>query len=97
MAAVMRNPAGTKVGWEFIKQHWTDINKKLSDALQLSLVKATDAICDGQQRDEVQRFFGEHPVPGSDRDLAQALEKISICIDARSIQVKNLTDRLNTK
>jgi puromycin-sensitive aminopeptidase len=90
MAAVVRNPVGGKVGWAFLKQHWNEITQKLSDALQLTLVSSTEGLCDSVSREDVKSFFSEHRVPGSDRNLAQALEKISICSRTRNAQQTNL-------
>jgi len=97
MGAVIENPAGSKVGWNFVKQHWNDIEKRISDAQQLGLVRATSALCDQTSTEDVKAFFARHPVAGSDRALAQALEKISICIHAKSVQEKNLEKSLAGK
>ena len=90
MRAVIENPAGSKVGWDFVKKHWDDIEKQISDAQQLGLVQATSVLCDQTSTENVKAFFTRHPVAGSDRALAQSLEKISICIHAKSVQGKNL-------
>ena len=97
MRAAIRNPAGTKVCWNFLKAHWNDVTRKLSDAMQLALVESTSGVCDEAQREDVKRFFAEHPVPGSDRDLAQAQETASICIANKSRQQRDLTDWLKTR
>lgn len=97
MAAAIRNPAGTTVCWNFLKAHWSDVTRKLSDAMQLTLVRSTSAVCDEAQREDVKLFFGQHPVPGSDRSLAQAQERASICIANKSRQQKSMAEWLKTR
>lgn len=97
IAGVMRNPAGAEIGWNFVKEHWTEITSKFSDAMLPSLVSATASLCDAAKREDVQSFFTQHKVSGADRDLAQSLEKISVCVDTKSIQQKNLSAWLSAR
>jgi aminopeptidase N len=97
MRAVIENPAGSKVGWDFVKKHWDDIEKQISDAQQLGLVQATSALCDQTSTDDVKAFFTRHPVAGSDRALAQSLEKINICVHAKTVQQKHLDEFLSKR
>jgi len=84
IGAVMANPAGHQVAWDFVRQHWTDIEAKLSNYSDASLVQASSVFCDTAKRDEVQQFFTEHKVPAAERELKLALEQINVCIDVRT-------------
>jgi aminopeptidase N len=86
IGAVMANPAGHQVAWDFVRQHWTDIEAKLSNYSDASLVQDTSVFCDTAKRDEVQQFFTEHKIPAAERELKLALEQINVCIDVRTHQ-----------
>jgi aminopeptidase N len=95
LSAVLRNPAGGQVGLPFLEQHWSEITTKFPDRLRSQLTGATSSFCDDGSRDEVQRFFASHPVPGAERGLAQALERITICNERRTLQQQELADWLS--
>jgi aminopeptidase N len=86
IGAVMANPAGSQVAWDFIRQHWTEVESKLSNYSDASVVQDTNVFCDTAKRDEVQQFFAEHKVPAAERELKLALEQINVCIDVRTHQ-----------
>jgi aminopeptidase N len=87
MAAVMANPAGTRLAWDFVREHWTDIEKKLGGYNGAGgLVAVTGSFCDTQLRDEVKDFFSTHPIPDAERTLQQSLETMNSCVDLRSQQ-----------
>ena len=44
-----------------------------------TVVDSTEHFCDAQSRVDVEQFFRTHPVPGTERTLAQALEAIERC------------------
>jgi aminopeptidase N len=86
IGAVMANPAGIQVAWDFIRQHWTEVEGKLSNYSDASMVQNTGGFCDAAKRDEVQQFFAEHKVPAAERELKLAVEQINVCIDIRTHQ-----------
>ena len=86
IGAVMANPAGSQVAWDFIRQHWTEVEGKLSNYSDASVVQDTGVFCDAARHDEVQQFFAEHKVPAAERELKLALEQINVCIDIRAHQ-----------
>lgn len=86
IGAVMANPAGRQPAWDFIRQHWTDIEAKLSNYSDASIVVAAGVFCDTAKRDEVQQFFTEHKIPAAERELKLTLEQINTCIDVRQHQ-----------
>jgi len=86
IGAVMANPAGRQVAWDFSRQHWTEIEAKLSNYSEASLVQSAGVFCDTAKREEVQRFFTEHKIPAAERELKLTLEQINVCIDVRAHQ-----------
>jgi aminopeptidase N len=86
IGAVMANPAGRQVAWDFTRQHWPEIEAKLSNYSDASLVRAAGVFCDATKRDEVQQFFTEHKIAAAERELKLALEEINVCIDVRGHQ-----------
>jgi aminopeptidase N len=86
IGAVMANPAGHQVAWDFVRQHWTEVEAKLSNYSDASVVQSTGVFCDAAKRDEVQQFFAEHKIPAAERELKLALEQINVCIDVRTHQ-----------
>src|SRR5215469_10220631 len=94
ISAVMENPAGTRVAWNFVRNHWTDIEKVAGGFTSGEVVGATSVICDAGMRDEVQDFFTTHKVPTAERTLKQSLERINYCVDLRSHQTPQLSSWL---
>ena len=90
ISAVMQNPAGTRVAWDFVRSHWTDIEKVGGGFISGEVVNATSVICDSGMRDEVQDFFATHKVPTAERTLKQSLERINYCVDLKSQQTPQL-------
>lgn len=86
IGAVMANPAGRQVAWDFTRQHWPEIEAKLSNYSDASLVQAAGVFCDATKRDEVQQFFTEHKIAAAERELKLALDEINVCIDVRAHQ-----------
>jgi alanyl aminopeptidase len=66
------------VGYEFIKQNFAAISKRLPRSSRPKLVAAVGVLCDREQRADVEAFFaGREQSP---RAMAQALEKIDLCV-----------------
>ncbi len=83
---VMRNPAGQKLTWDFVRSHWENI-ASLTSAFGgggETIVSATGTFCDAGMRDQVKDFFSTHPAP--ERALKQAQERANYCVDLRERQ-----------
>jgi aminopeptidase N len=97
IGAVMRNPAGQKLGWDFVRAQWGAIEKRsgaFGGASAGGLVASTGVFCDPAARDEVKEFFAAHPVASAERALRQSLERIDYCIDLKSRQAPELASWL---
>jgi len=94
IAAVMQNPAGTRLAWEFVRLHWGDIEKVGGGVTSGEVVASTSAFCDAGMRDEVLDFFSTHKVPTAERRLKQAIERMNYCVDLKARQTPQLSSWL---
>jgi aminopeptidase N len=90
ISAVMRNPAGEKLAWDFVQSHWQQINKIMGGYNTGGLVQTTGSFCDSQLRSQVREFFTQHPVPDAERSFRQAQESSGYCIDLKASQAPAL-------
>ena len=97
IARLIANPAGRKLGWDFVRNQW-DSMKGDSGAFGGGsagmIVSSTRNFCDAEMRDQVQTFFSAHPVPAASRRLKQSLEQIDYCIDMKARQGTDLANWL---
>ncbi len=94
ISVVMENPAGTKVAWDFVRAHWSEIEKVGGGFTSGQLVAATSVFCDAGLRDEAQDFFATHKVPTAERTLKQSVERMNYCVDLKSRQTPQLSSWL---
>jgi aminopeptidase N len=91
IAAVMKNPAGRQLAWDFVRGHWAELNKVGGGFTRGAVVAATSAFCDTGMQEQVQDFFAAHTVPSAERTLKQSLESIHNCADLKSRQTSQLS------
>jgi aminopeptidase N len=97
IAGVMGNPAGERLAWDFVREHWAEIDKANSGFISGEVVEATSPFCDGGLQDEVKDFFSTHKVPTAERTLKQSLERMSYCVDLKSQQGSKLASWLEQR
>jgi aminopeptidase N len=97
ISAVMQNPAGTKLAWDFVRGHWPELEKVGGGFTSGEVVAATGVICDTGMRDEVQDFFATHKVASAERTLRQSLERMSYCVDLKARQTPQLSSWLEQR
>jgi aminopeptidase N/puromycin-sensitive aminopeptidase len=97
ISAVMRNPAGEKLAWDFVQSHWGQIEKIVGPFNTAGLVGTTGTFCNAGMRDQVKEFFAQHPIPAAERSLRQALENVNYCIDLKSHESPLLASWLQSK
>ncbi|HET7712520.1 MAG TPA: ERAP1-like C-terminal domain-containing protein, partial [Thermoanaerobaculia bacterium] len=90
IGSLMGNPASRAAAWQFVKDHWGDLQKKFTTWGGAGLVASTGALCDETSREDVKHFFAAHPVAAAERGLKQALERIESCVAFRELQTQNL-------
>jgi puromycin-sensitive aminopeptidase len=80
-----------QIAWQWVKEHWPEVEKKTTMSSGASIVGATGSFCDAVSRDDAQQFFQQHKVSSSERALRLAMENVNACISFRDHQQKNLT------
>lgn len=74
------NSAGREIAWRFVKQNWKSLEERYTGGGQSLLGRilegATTGFSDAASLADVRKFFKQHPVPGTERTMRQALEII---------------------
>jgi aminopeptidase N len=96
IGAVMVNPAGQKLAWDFVRSHWSDIEKAGGPFASAQVVTSAGSFCDAGLRDEVNDFFSAHKVAAAERSFRQSMERINNCLDLKSQQSSQLTSWLES-
>jgi aminopeptidase N/puromycin-sensitive aminopeptidase len=94
IARVMNNPAGEKLAWDFVRQHWPAIEKSGGPFASAEVIGATDSFCSANMRDEVAAFYSVHRIEAAERTYRQSIERINNCIDLKSQQEPQLASWL---
>jgi aminopeptidase N len=92
--AVMENPAGEKLAWDFIQTHWDAIAKAGGPFASAEVVGDTSVFCDAGMRDQVTEFFAAHKIAAAERTYKQSIERINNCIDFKAQQEPRLASWL---
>lgn len=95
VSGIMEQPAGRLLAWNFVKSHWSEIERIGGGFPAAEVVGATSSFCSSDLRDQVQQFFTEHKVPTAERRLPQSLERIGYCVDLKSQQGPKLAQWLS--
>jgi aminopeptidase N/puromycin-sensitive aminopeptidase len=85
-AIALNNTNTRDFAWQYIQDNWPRVNAQLTTMAGGSLVGSTAAFCSADRRDEVTKFFSDHPVHASERALTRAQNSINACIDLRAEQ-----------
>ena len=94
ISSVLGNPDGEQLAWDFIRQHWPEIEKAGGPFASAQIVGATSVFCDAAKRDQVTEFFTAHKVAAAERTYKQSIERINNCIDLKSQQETQLASWL---
>jgi aminopeptidase N/puromycin-sensitive aminopeptidase len=94
ITAVMGNPAGRELAWNFIQSQWNAVAKAGGPFASAEVVGATGGFCDAGLRDQVTEFFSAHKVAAAERTYKQSIERINNCVDFKSQQEPQLASWL---
>jgi aminopeptidase N len=94
VTGVLQNPDGQKLAWDFIRTHWSELEKAGGPFASAQVVGATSTFCDAGMRDEVTEFFNAHKVAAAERTYKQAIERINDCVALKSQQEPQLASWL---
>jgi aminopeptidase N len=96
LGSVMTNPAGEKLGWDFVRSHWTEVEKAGGPFASAQVVITAGRFCDAGLRDQVNDFFSAHKVAAAERSFRQSMERINNCVDLKSQQSNQLASWLES-
>jgi aminopeptidase N/puromycin-sensitive aminopeptidase len=94
VTGVLGNPDGEQLAWDFIRQHWAEIEKAGGPFASAQVVGATSTFCDAAKRDQVTEFFAAHRIAAAERTYKQSIERINNCADLRKQQQPQLASWL---
>ncbi|MFL6246868.1 MAG: M1 family aminopeptidase [Thermoanaerobaculia bacterium] len=97
LESMFEKPERRAESWAFVKSNWEELHKKFTPWGGASIVGATGAFCDPKLRADVQQFFATHAVEASDRSLRQALEKMDMCVELRTLQAQNFASWISSE
>ena len=80
VSAVAANIRGRDIAWEFVKDNWTEFDKRYGGGGfgLMRLVAITGSFTSEEKATEIEDFFKEHPTPAAERTIRQSLERIRI-------------------
>jgi aminopeptidase N len=88
---LMQRPSASAATWEHLKRNWERVERSLGIFQGIpAVVGSMQHLCDVESKNDVERFFEQHRVGGTERTLQQALERIERCAATKSAQAKNL-------
>jgi aminopeptidase 2 len=79
MASLRTHPEGIKALWNWMKENWAELEKKLPPGLTMlgSVVSiSTSSFTHPEQMQDIQDFFAKKSTKGFDQALAQSLDAI---------------------
>lgn len=79
VASVASNRYGRDVAWEFLKQNWSELDRRYGKGgflLGRIISSTTEDFTTLERAREVEAFFQEHPAPAAARTIRQSVERI---------------------
>ncbi len=77
VANVALNKAGVDISWKFIKKHWKVLQKRYGGTRELSyILEPFGASANLSLAKDLHAFLKKHPAAGTERTVAQVLERI---------------------
>ncbi|MGC1618377.1 MAG: M1 family metallopeptidase [Candidatus Acidiferrum sp.] len=92
--APLQNVTTQAAAWELFKSNFKAIQAKADASLGEGMAEVAGVFCDGKLRDDAQDFFANQNIPGSERILQNAKDRVNACIEFRSLQQSNLSEYL---
>jgi aminopeptidase N len=86
MFTAFGNPAGRRAAWAFLKANFDAAVGKAGTAFGPGVVAVVGFVCEADLIADMDAFFTAKKVPGSERALAQGLERARYCVDLKQRQ-----------
>jgi aminopeptidase N len=92
---LMRRPSASRATWAHLKDNWRTVVDEFGVFQGIpGVIGSLRHLCDIEARNDVDRFFELHQVPGTERTLEQSIETIQRCAGMKSAQAENLAEFL---
>lgn len=82
------------LAWQLFKDDYQKLIDKVGGLMESSLPRVAGVFCDATLSNDAQQFLAAKKIPGAERELKNAKERVDACIQVRTLQQKNLTDYL---
>jgi aminopeptidase N len=77
IGSVSANPLGTDLAWRFMRHNWRAFQERYGGSRELSyLIEPMGISCSNERAKEIEEFFKRNPTPGTERTVAQVVERI---------------------
>jgi aminopeptidase N len=92
LPTMMENPAARETTWDFMRKNYNALNDKTGGGLGGFgiFLGAAESFCSPEKAQEVQQFFQEHPIQGTERNQKEAIESINSCATLKQQQQAGL-------
>jgi hypothetical protein len=94
VGGLLRNPETRDLAWTYLKSHWAEMETKIGGGLGFGFGGLAGAFCSAEEKQDVLRWFAQHPDPGGSRPLHQGLERLDSCVRMKNAQGQNLASWL---
>lgn len=77
---ISANPYGSRMLWAWIRKNWPLVSEKVGHGNPLlgRVISSLANVCGREDIPDVRMFFSKNPVPGTERTVAQTIERIRI-------------------
>jgi aminopeptidase N len=92
--ALFNNDATQATAWELLRTHFKELQAKAGADIGGGgggFVGIAASFCDDKMRDESQEFFAAQHIPGTERPLRNARDRVNACIAHKTLQQANLS------
>ena len=97
IGALFNSETAQPAAWELLKLHFKELQAKSGADIGGGgggFVGVAGQFCDAKMRDESLEFFAAQHIPGTERPLRNAKDRVNSCIALRSLQQNNLSEFL---
>ncbi len=88
---LLSNPSTRGVAWSYLKEHWSDLDEKVTSFGGNGAVSALGSSCSADMRGDIKQFFSTHKATGAERTVQQSLERIDNCVAFKQTQESSMS------
>jgi len=94
LASALGNPAGGDLAWEFVEEHWGDLEDRFPHKMLPRIVEGVTAQVDADLAARIRAFLDTHPISGSEQLVEQSLERLDVNVAFRQREEPRLGETL---